>query len=479
MNTLFPKKAAKPEGDEPKRAAGAPNLWMQRSSLVVYLLVVVAVLVVINVLASRHDKSWDVSKGHLHSLSPESVKIVAQLKAPLQLIYFDRSGNFASARDFLGRYQRQSSEVQVQYVDPDRHPDQARLYKIQNYGTIVVKNGDHQELVTNMAEQDVTNAIVRVLKGAKKTVYFAEGEGERDPDDPGRDGYSDLKTALEAENFTVKKLVLAQTPAVPNDCDVLIVAGPTHPMLQPEVDAIQKYVNGGGHALFLLNVEAAGPLVDFLQTGLNVKLTPDVVVDASGLGRLFGASELMPIVAQYDDHPITAQMHETATMFPYARTVEPGSFPNAKAVVSPLLETTAQSFATTSFANGQVRVDPVSDRHGPLPLGVAGTLATVGNGAAMTNVGDSAEARFVVYGSPDFVSNSILSFQGNRDLFLNTMDWLAAQQNFITIRPQTPANAPVNLSAGQMRYIFFTLLVGLPLALVIIGCGVWWRRRAL
>lgn len=467
------------EPETPKNPGAKPNTLVQRGSLVVYLLVVVAVLVAVNVLASRHDKSWDLTKNHTHSLSPESVKIVSQLQAPLHLIYFDRSTNFGSAREFFDRYQRESNRVDVQYVDPDRHPDQARLYKIQNYGTTVVASGTHQELVTSMAEQDVTNAIVRVLKGAKKVIYFAEGEGERDPDDSGRDGYSSLKTALEAENFTVQKLVLAQSPAVPNDCAVLIVAGPTHPMLQPEVDAVSKYINGGGHALFLLNVEAAGPLVNFLETGLNLKLTPDVVVDASGLGQLFNASPLMPIVAQYDDHPITAQMHETATMFPYARTVEAGTVPGAKAVVSPLLETTAQSYAATKFAGGQVQVDQTSDRKGPLSLGVAGTLATVASGAAMSNVGDSTEARFVVYGSPDFVSNSVIGFQGNRDLFLNTMDWLAAQQNFITIRPQTAANSPVNLTAAQMRYILYTFLVGLPLVVVILGFGVWWRRRAL
>ncbi len=463
---------------DPDTPGVKPNTLVQRGSLVVYLLVVVAVLVAVNVVASRHDKSWDLTKNHLNSLSPESVTVVRQLHRPLHLIYFDRSANFASAQMFFGRYQRQSNQVEVQYIDPDRHPDQAKLYKITSYGSTVVKSGDHQEIVADLAEQDMTNAIVRVLKGSKKTVYFAEGDGERDPDDPGRDGYSSIKAALEAENFTVKKLVLAQTPAVPSDCAVLVVAGPTHPMLPPEVDAIQQYINGGGHALFLLNVEATGPLVDYLETGLNVKLTPDVVVDASGIGRLFGASQLMPIVAQYDQHPITAQMHDTATLFPYARTVEPGSFPAAKAVVSPLLETTPQSYAATDFANNNVRVDPAKDQHGPLTLGVAGTLATVA-GAGLQNVGDSTEARFVVYGSPDFVSNSILSFQGNQDLFLNTMDWLAAQQNFISIRPQTPTNAPVNLSAMQMRYILLTFLVGLPLAVVIIGCGVWWRRRTL
>src|SRR6185312_10813444 len=111
-------------------------------------------------------------------------------------------------REFFGKYERVSPEVQVNYVDPDRHPDQARLYKIQTYGSIVVKSGDHQEIVSDMTEQDVTNAIVRVLKGDKKTIYFVAGDGERSPDDSGRDGYSTLKDALTAENFLVKQLVL-------------------------------------------------------------------------------------------------------------------------------------------------------------------------------------------------------------------------------------------------------------------------------
>ncbi|MGN6592903.1 MAG: GldG family protein [Terriglobales bacterium] len=467
------RKEIESESPQPQRH----SRWLQRSSLIVYLLVTLAVIVAVNVLAARHQKSWDLTKGHQHSLSQESVNVIAQLKQPLQLILFDRQENFGAAREFFGKYERVSPEVQVNYVDPDRHPDQARLYKIQTYGSIVVKSGDHQEIVSDMTEQDVTNAIVRVLKGDKKTIYFVAGDGERSPDDSGRDGYSTLKDALTAENFTVKQLVLAQTPAVPADCAALIVAGPTHPMLQPEVDAIQKYMAGGGRALFLVSPETSGPLLDYLHASLDVKLTPDVVVDTSGVGQLFGASELMPIVAQYDQHPITAKMNQVATLFPYARTVEPGSVPGAKATVTTLVETSAQSFATTHFANNQVRVDPVSDRHGPLPLGVAGTMPAVVNNAQLQNVGDSAEARFVVYGSPDLVSNSIISFQGNKDLFLNTMDWLAGQQNFITIRPTPPTSAPVNLSAEQMRMIFYAFFLGLPALIIILGGAVNLRRR--
>jgi ABC-type uncharacterized transport system involved in gliding motility auxiliary subunit len=470
---------AEHETPQPHSQAAKPNFLLQRGSLVVYLLVVVAVLVVVNVLASRHDKSWDLTKSHINSLSPESVKVIQQLHKPLNLIYFDHSTNFASAQPFFARYQRESNDVNVEYVDPDRHPDQARQYKITTYGSIVVQSGSHQQIVSNMTEQDVTNAIVRVLKGARKVVYFVEGDGERDPDDTGRDGYSSLKTDLQSENFTVKKLVLLQTPQVPADCAALVVAGPTHPMLPGEVTAIANYINGGGRALFLINPETTGPLIDYLSSTLDVKLTPDVVVDASGIGRLFGASELMPIVAHYDNHPITAQMQDVATMFPYARTVEPGAFPGSKAIVTPLLETTPQSYAATHFANNQVKVNPATDQRGPLTLGVAGTLPTVAKNAGLQNVGDSTDARFVVYGSPDIVSNSIIDFQGNRDLFLNTMDWLAHQQNFISIRPHNPTSAPMNLNASEMKGILFTFLAGIPLLVILIAVGVWWRRRAL
>src|SRR5690348_8567583 len=127
-----------------------PNWLIRRGSLVAYLVVALAVLVGVNVLASRHDHSWDLTKGQTNSLSNESVKVLQGLKKPLNLIYFDRETNFANARAFLDRYQRASREVNVEYVDPDRHPDQARLYKIQNYGSIVVQSGSQQQTVTNL-----------------------------------------------------------------------------------------------------------------------------------------------------------------------------------------------------------------------------------------------------------------------------------------------------------------------------------------
>ncbi|HLK33670.1 MAG TPA: GldG family protein [Terriglobales bacterium] len=442
--------------------------WADRGPLLLYSVVVLAILVFVNYIARDHSRSWDLTLNQIHSLSPESVKVVRGLKTPLHLIYFDRAEAFGRAREFLGKYQRQSNQVDVQYIEPDRHPDKARQYGIQSYGTLVVESGGRKQLVNSLTEEDLTNALVRVLKGGRKVVYFVEGEGEHDPEDSGRSGYSQVKQALQDDNFTVKTLVLAQSPQIPADAAVVVVGGPTREFVQPEVTAISDYLSKGGRALFLLGPETKGPLLDYVESSLDVKLTPDIVVDTSGVGRLFGASELMPIVAKYDEHPITKEMSRLATLFPYARTVEPGDVKNSKASVTPLLETSSASFASSNFSLRQVSLDPRTARRGPLTLAMAGTLP----GAKPAD-----EGRFAVFGSADFIANGIVGFNGNRDLFLNAINWLASQESFISIRPKPPNNTPINLSQNQMRVIFWSCLVGLPLLIVLGGIGVWWDRR--
>jgi ABC-type uncharacterized transport system involved in gliding motility auxiliary subunit len=454
---------------------GGRRSWVEklaeRTQLVMYAVLVLAGIVVLNlVISKKYDKSWDLTKTKRYSLSAESIKVVQGLNQPLDLIYFARQEEFQRARDLLSRYERASKKVDVQYVDPDRHPDQARLYGIQTYGTTVVKSGDRKELVSNLTEEDLTNAMVRVLKGGKKNVYFVEGEGERDPNDSGRNGYSELKRALEAENFTVNTLVLAQNPKIPADCAILVVAGPKKDMVAPETQAIADYLEHGGHVMFLVNPETSGPLVDYLEKTLNVKLTRDVVVDTSGIGRLFGASELMPIVAHYDSHPITSEMSNLATLFPFARTVESGSAKDAKATVTPLLETTPASFAPNYTGSTEIRLDPKNAKRGPLTLGVAGTMT------GSSKAGD--EGRFVVYGSPDFAINSIIGFNGNKDLFINSLNWLSTQEKFISIRPKPPESTPLSLSARQMSVVLWSTLIALPGLIVLSGVAVWWRRRS-
>ena len=103
-------------------------------------------------------------------------------------------------------------------VDPDRNPELAERYKVSALGTTHLQYGGDENgngtNVTEVTEEAITNAIIRVTKSAKKTICFTDGHGEGDPDDAtGQNGYGTLKTALEGEGFQIKK-VSARDPGL-------------------------------------------------------------------------------------------------------------------------------------------------------------------------------------------------------------------------------------------------------------------------
>ena len=144
--------------------------------------------------------------------------------------------------------QRFPLRVHVDYIDPDKKPQQAREAGIKNYGTAIVQIGDKKEEAKSMTEEGITGAIIRVLKNQTRTVCFVAGSGEHQIDDSDRNGYSDFKELVGKDNYEAKSIDLLQKAEVPSDCTALVVAGPTRDYQQPEVDAIKKYVEDGGRA---------------------------------------------------------------------------------------------------------------------------------------------------------------------------------------------------------------------------------------
>jgi ABC-type uncharacterized transport system involved in gliding motility auxiliary subunit len=186
-----------------------------------------------------------------------------------------------------------------------------------------------------------------------------------------------------------------------------------------------------------------------------------LAIDASGIGQIFGLSEVVPLVTSYESHAIVRDLKETATAFPLARTLDVKAGSAEK-----LFSTSDNSYATTNLSSAEIRIDPKKDKKGPLTLGAAGTVKLAGK-----------EGRFVAVGSSSFVANNILRFNGNRDLFLNMMNWLSSDEDLISIRPKEPEDRRLSLSRRQMSTIFSSSVIGLPLIVVAAGLMVWWKRR--
>jgi ABC-type uncharacterized transport system involved in gliding motility auxiliary subunit len=157
-------------------------------------------------------------------------------------------------------------------------------------------------------------------------------------------------------------------------------------------------------------------------------------------------------VTTYESQPIVRDLKEVATAFPLSRTLEVKS--PGKGTAEKLFTTSANSYATTRLNSAEIRIDPKTDKKGPLTLAAAGTYNSSGD--------KSKEGRFVVVGSSNWVDNNILRFNGNRDLFLNMMNWLSSDEDLISIRPKEPEDRRLNLSGRQMSVLFYSSMVFLP-----------------
>ncbi|MCH8266045.1 MAG: GldG family protein [Acidobacteria bacterium] len=435
----------------------------------IYSLVALAIVVAVNLIAKQFVRQLDLTANQRYSLSQQTANILSGLDRDVELLYFDRRANFGNLRDLLEQYSVLSRRVKVSYVDPDQEPGKANQYNVKTYGTVILAAGDRNEQAKGVEEGDITNTLIRLLKGEAKLIYFLEGHGERDLESNERLGLSEAKTALEESNYQVQTVsLLEESPQVPEDASVLVVAGPQNDLLEPEIDAIREYIQGGGRAFFLVNPHTPPNLTALLaEFGADVQNT--LVVDTSGIGRLFGTDELMPLVMQYEDHPITKDLANVATLFPFACAVQSSSDAMPGAQFQLIARTTANSWATT-----QVRATEVSFREG---VDLEGPLALMGAGTYKPLASENGEeGRIVVAGSTDMVANSILGFNGNRDLFLNAMSWLASDEDLISIRPRDPEDRRVDLSSSQMDFVWLCMFA-VPLAIVLGGFGVWWKRR--
>src|SRR5437588_884119 len=217
-----------------------------------YTIIVIAVLVIVNWLANRYNKSYDTTSNKRFTLSQETKKIVKGLNSNATITYIDDSDKFSQAKGMLDRYANLSPKIRVQYIDPKRQPTLARAYAPRFAGTAYVDIGQRREEAKSVTEEGLTGAFLKDLKGVRK-VCFVTGSREHQLDDTQENGLSTYKTIVERDNYQVEPISLIEKTEVPKDCTVLVVAGARLDYTPNEVRAIKNYVQNGGRALFLID----------------------------------------------------------------------------------------------------------------------------------------------------------------------------------------------------------------------------------
>lgn len=459
-------------------------------------LIVLGILGGINFLGQRHAKRWDLTAQGQFSLASQTVNTLKNLKTPITLKAFFEGGEYPPLRDLLVEFRSISPQINYEFIDPNKKPQVAKQYGVRvygtfsnpftgtsaKYGTVILESGKKTEKIEKqqdpVKEEDLTNALIKVTRDVTKTAYFLDGHEEKGPDGQDETGYGQAKAQMEKENFVVKTLNLVRENAVPADCTLLIIAGAQKALFPQELTLIKNYLDKGGSMLLLLDPEPS-PGFEDLMKDRGVDVGKNVVVDVSGVGRLFGTGPEIPLVTSYPSHRITDKFR-AMTFFPLTRSVMPASSVPTGFRVEKLLETNPQSWAETGDLKGEIQFDQGKDIQGPVSIGVAVTKEKSGAvDSAGKEKSSGKEGRMVVVGDSDFACNRFFRQQGNGNLFLNMCNWLAADEDLISIRPKDPQDKRVVLSGYQSKLLYYISVVFLPVLILVAGTVVWLRRKRL
>lgn len=469
-------------------------------------IIALAIVVVLNLIISEHDWKKDLTKNQLHSLSEESIKVLKNLKMEVTIRAFILPTQMQEFDAIFDKYAYYTKLLKKEYVDVDKDPLAVQRYSIKQAGILLVESKDRTARVENLhgvddpkLEEKITNAIIQVVKGNKRKIYFISGHGERLATDSGREGYSELRETMEAGRYKVEDLTLLEKEEVPDDADIVVCAGPKSELMKHELDMMETYIKRGGKTLFLLEPNSPASLKGLLvKYGIDWK--PKMTVyEANRLQQLAGGNPLSPIVTSYDaGHEITQDLRQL-TIFPIPSPVEKAAnFPTNIRVTS--LFSSSHRSLEVHLMGDKVKVDQAKDRKGPISLAVAASgkieEGTRGGGLKPGEKKDQAKAepdkdekketgnkdtefRLVAVGDADFASNGMRKFGVNSDLFQNILSWLAKEEDLIAIRSRPTDTSEFEITEERIRVINLASVVFAPFGMFIAGIMVWLKRRRL
>ena len=459
---------------ERMRSGEARRAGKYGTSAVLGTLLGIAILGMLGFLGTRYHERFDWSESGIHTLSGQTLDLLEALDEEVRVLVLVAKPEEAPIRDLLDRYAFASERFSVEYADPNVRPALLDEYAIApeqlGRALLVVGIGDERVNVSEIHEESVTNALVKLTRQGEKVVYFLEGHGERAVEGEAggsRSGYARAAESLRNENYRVETLLLASREDVPEDADVVVVADATRPLLAEEVESLERYLARGGALMALVDPrgERAWP-AKLAEWG--VELGDDVVIDRTL--ALFGRATT-PLAAAYDpEHEITRDMREPA-LFHEVRSARAtaGDF-------TELVFTGDASWAERNLERMEVDNEVTFDGEdipGPVPI------AVVGSPVLDTSEGEpnSTPPRLAVFGDADFAANEFLDSYLNRDLFVNTVNWLIGDVEAISIRPNISRASSFQLSQEQFFTIRSLSLFVFPEAIAALGVFAWWSRR--
>lgn len=429
------------------------------------LLVAAAVLVVWSLRDSRAQ--WDLTQSQRNTLSKSTADVLRKMEGPIKITAYASSTDPALGdlrrliHDFVEPYRRVKPDVTLSYVDPREHPKETQAANVRSNGELVIEYGKRAEHLTDLNEQSMANLLQRLARSQERLIVYLDGHGEPKLDGNANFDLGDFGRQLGNKGFRIQPLNLASVQDVPQNASTLVIATPRAELLKGEVEKVQHYLERGGNLLWLIDqqpLRGLQPIAEYL----GLQLTPGTVVDPTGAELRVGPT--IALATAYGIHPITNNFALT-TAFPFAREIATKP-ENGNWHVTRLVEVAKRGWVETGDLKKDLRFDPDREVHGPVVVA-----------AALERKLNDKSQRVVVVGTSEFLSNQYLGLLSNLDLGTNMLNWLAEDENLITVQPRARIDSQLNLGRSAQALIGFGYLLVLPAAFLLSGALVWWRRR--
>ena len=443
------------------------------SNMLVISIAFLGILVIGNLLAYQNPVTLaDLTEDKSNTLAPELVSALEAVPDKITATgFFSQNMSTESADQLLNNIKANSKgKFDYQFIDPDRDPQAAREAGITGDGKVLLQMGERKEIAAFASESEILKAMLRLINPDQYVIYFLTGHGERDVEQGGDASMTRVKETLESKNYLVKTLNLLVDNQVPEDAAAIVIAGPLKPVSENEVNLLKEYLAGGGSLIVMEEPtvltefgEEADPLAEMLAADWGITLSNDVVID------LNNPDPTTAISAIYDPaHAVTRNMNRVGVLFPFTRSLKLAEAPQTVTVTA-LVQTNERSWGETDFesltqAGWPPNFDETTEAQGPLTLVAAGENADTGG-------------RLVVFGGTNFAIDPNFDAYGNGDMFVNSADWSAEQEELANITPKNPTQRTFIVpSSFQWIAIVLGSLFLIP-GLVIFGGFLTWLKR--
>lgn len=487
--------------------------WIRTLNLVLQAVLFLTFFGGLNYLSLRYSWRFDLTEHRRYSLSPETFSYLSTLDQPVQIYvtipeddpefpttaqaYRDVSGLL---REYV--YATEKSEtgrITVRYIDVNLQSREASQLGIDRADVVLVVSAGGRRVIAIeelyeikdrkregfQGERAITAAILDVSSMERKTIYFLAGHGEMSPTDVDRaKGLSAFAEELRLRNYQVGQVDLLQNRRVPEDADLLIIAGPNGRYDPFEVELLRSFAGTGAGRIMALVAPGSPHGLDALFRDWGINAGDDVLILDTDPEHITQSGDLR--ISAYAQHPVTKTLMDfsgTALILGPTRvaTEDANRALDGSLKVTVLAATSTSAWGESNYRANTAAYNPGLDLKGRAGVAPEDRLGVVTASERVVPPKDLPFSvrggRLIVFGNADLATNQRISHFGNHSILLNAVNWCLDRDTQLSIPARPIELFQLSLSQQELVRLRYSLMLALPGAAALFGIIVYWTRR--